>query len=187
MLYDTDVKKGKRFTAKRLVFCAAAVALGTVLSNVKLFHFPTGGSITLLSMLIACLPGYWYGLTTGIVTGIAYGALQLIVDPYVLHPMQVIVDYFLAFGAFGLSGLFMNAKHGLIKGYLAAVLGRYVFVVISGWIFFGMYAWEGWNPLAYSLVYNGIYIFSEAAVTVLLLFLPPVKNAMARVKKLALE
>ena len=48
-----------RLTPKKLAFCAVAVALGVVLSNVKLFHFPTGGSITLLSMLVVCLPGYW--------------------------------------------------------------------------------------------------------------------------------
>lgn len=177
----------KKVTPKKLVFCAAAIALGTVLSNIKLFHFPTGGSITLLSMLIICLPGYWFGLGAGLLTGVAYGALQLIIDPYVLYPMQVVVDYFLAFGALGLSGLFANAKHGLVKGYVAAVLGRFVFVTISGWIFFGEYAWEGWNPLAYSLAYNAIYIFSEAAITIMILLLPPVKNAMASVKKLALE
>lgn len=177
----------KKVTPKKLVFCAAAIALGTVLSNVKLFHFPTGGSITLLSMLIICLPGYWFGLSAGLLTGVAYGVLQLIIDPYVLYPMQLVVDYLLAFGAFGLSGLFTNAKNGLIKGYVAGVLGRFVFATISGWIFFGEYAWEGWNPFVYSLVYNAIYIFAEAAVTIIVLLLPPIKNAMSRVKKLAME
>ena len=181
------MSESKKVTPKKLVFCAMAIALGTILSNIKLFHFPTGGSITLLSMLVICLPGYWFGLGAGLLTGVAYGVLQLIIDPYVLYPMQVVVDYFLAFGALGLSGLFSNAKHGLIKGYVAAVLGRFVFVTISGWIFFGEYAWEGWNPLAYSLAYNAIYIFAEAAVTILVLLVPPVKNAMASVKKLALE
>lgn len=181
------MSESKKVTPKKLVFCAMAIALGTILSNIKLFHFPTGGSITLLSMLVICLPGYWFGLGTGLLTGVAYGVLQLIIDPYVLYPMQVVVDYFLAFGALGLSGLFSNAKHGLIKGYVAAVLGRFVFVTISGWIFFGEYAWEGWNPLAYSLAYNAIYIFAEAAITILVLLVPPVKNAMASVKKLALE
>ena len=181
------MSESKKVTPKKLVFCAMAIALGTMLSNIKLFHFPTGGSITLLSMLVICLPGYWFGLGAGLLTGVAYGVLQLIIDPYVLYPMQVVVDYILAFGALGLSGLFSNAKHGLIKGYVAAVLGRFVFVTISGWIFFGEYAWEGWNPLAYSLAYNAIYIFAEAAVTILVLLVPPVKNAMASVKKLALE
>lgn len=176
-----------RLTAKQLAFCAMAIALGTVLSNVKLFDFPYGGSITLLSMLVICLPGYFFGLGAGILTGVAYGVLQLLIDPYVLYPMQLVVDYLLAFGALGLSGLFSNAKSGLIKGYIAAIIGRYVFAVISGWIFFGAYAWEGWNPLPYSLAYNATYIFSEAAITIVILLLPPVKKAMGSVKKMAQE
>lgn len=162
----------KKLSARQLVFCAAAIALGTVLSNIKLFRFPTGGSITLLSMLIVTLPGYWFGLGAGLMTGVAYGVLQLLIDPYVLFPAQLIVDYLLAFGALGLSGLFYSKKHGLAKGYVTGILGRYLFAVISGWIFFGTYAWEGWNPFFYSLVYNGIYIFSEAAVTIIIIMLP---------------
>lgn len=174
----------KKLSVKQLVFCAVSIALGTVLSNIKLFHFPTGGSITLLSMLIICLPGYWFGLGAGLMSGVAYGVLQMLIDPYILFPAQLVVDYLLAFGALGLSGLFTNAKHGLIKGYIAGVTGRYIFAVISGWIFFGSYAWEGWGALPYSLVYNGIYIFAEAVVTIIVLLLPPVKHAMARIKKM---
>ena len=172
---DGDHKMNRsKLTVKQLAICAMAIALGTVLSNIKLFHFPTGGSITLLSMLVICLPGYWFGLGAGIATGVAYGVLQLLIDPYVLYPLQLVVDYLLAFGALGLSGLFSNAKLGLIKGYIAGVLGRYVFAVISGWIFFGYYAWEGWDPLPYSLAYNAIYIFSEAAKTLVSLSAKPV-------------
>lgn len=180
-------RPGGRLTARQLAFCAMAIALGTVLSNIKLFHFPYGGSITLLSMLVVCLPGYFFGLGTGILTGIAYGVLQLLIDPYVLYPLQLVVDYLLAFGALGLSGLFSSSRNGLIKGYIAAILGRFVFTVISGWIFFGVYAWEGWAPLPYSLAYNASYIFSEAAITIIILLLPPVKKTIASVKKITLE
>lgn len=180
-------KPNGKLTVKQLVFCAMAIALGTVLSNLKLFHFPTGGSITLFSMLIICLPGYFFGLAAGLLTGVAYGILQLLIDPYVLFPMQLVVDYLLAFGALGLSGLFCNARHGLLKGYIAAVLGRYLFAVISGWIFFGSYAWEGWGALPYSLVYNAVYIFAEAVITVIILMIPAVNKGLARIKSIALS
>ena len=183
---DTKTKKS-RLTVKQLAFCAMAIALGTVLSNIKLFDLPYGGSVTLLSMFVICLTGYLFGLGAGIMSGVAYGVLQLIIDPYVLYPMQLVVDYILAFGALGLSGLFTNAKVGLIKGYIAGVLGRYVFSVISGWIFFGEYAWEGWAPLPYSLAYNGSYIFAEAAITIVILAIPAVRNGMARIKAMALS
>ena len=180
-------KRTKKLTIKQLAFCAMSLALGTVLSNIKLFHFPTGGSITLLSMLVICLPGYWFGVGVGVMTGVSYGLLQLLFDPYVLYPTQLIVDYILAFAALGLSGLFagQNIKNGLIKGYVVGVLGRFVFAVISGWIFFGSYAWEGWGALPYSIVYNAIYIFAEAAITVAILFLPPVKKVMGQIKGMA--
>lgn len=186
-LKQTKKKATTKLTAKHLAFCAMAIALGTVLSNIKVFSFPTGGSITLLSMLIICLPGYFFGLGAGILTGIAYGVLQLMIDPYVLYPAQLVVDYFLAFGALGLSGLFCNKKYGLYKGYITAVLGRFAFAVISGWIFFGAYAWEGFSPFTYSLAYNAIYIFAEAAVTLIILAIPAVNKALAYVKKLATE
>lgn len=178
-------RNSKKLSVKQLVFCAAAIALGTILSNIKLFHFPTGGSITLFSMLIVVLPGYWFGLGAGLMTGVAYGILQMLIDPYILFPAQLCLDYLLAFGALGLSGLFTHSKNGLIKGYIAGVFGRYVFVVLSGWLFFGAYAWEGWNALPYSLVYNGIYVFSEAALTVVVLLLPPVRSAIQRLAKMA--
>lgn len=183
---DARLRRNRILTVTQLTCCAAAIALGTLLSNIKLFHFPTGGSITLLSMLVICLPGYWFGLGAGVMTGIAYGILQMLIDPYILFPAQLIIDYLLAFGALGLSGLFSNAKNGLFKGYLAGILGRYMFAVLSGWIFFGMYAWEGWAPLPYSLIYNGIYIFSEAAVTLVILSLPPIKKALLQIKKAVL-
>ncbi len=176
-----------RITAKQMAFCAMAIALGTVLSNLKVYSFPFGGSVTLLSMLIICLPGYWFGLEAGLITGMAYGVLQLIIDPYVIHPVQLLMDYIFAFGALGLSGLFTDKKNGLLKGYCAGILGRWIFTALSGWIFFAEYAWEGWHPLPYTLAYNGCYIFAEAAITYLLLAIPYVRKTFARVKQIALQ
>lgn len=170
---------------KRLVFCAMGVALAMVTSMLKIYSFPFGGSVTLFSMLFICLIGYFYGPATGIMTGIAYGVLQFLVEPYIYAPIQVLVDYPLAFGALGLSGFFWKSKNGLIKGYLLGILGRYFFAVISGWIFFGEYAWEGWGALPYSLAYNGAYIFAEAAVTIVILLIPAVSKAIANVKAMA--
>lgn len=179
--------KAKRMGTKQLVFCAVAIALAMVASMLKIYSFPFGGSVTLCSMLLICLIGYLYGPTTGLLTGVAYGILQFIVEPYIYFPMQVIVDYVLAFGALGLSGFFYKSKNGLVKGYLLGVAGRYVFAVISGWLFFGEYAWEGWGALPYSLVYNGCYIFAEAALTAVVLCVPAVAKAFGQVKELALN
>lgn len=167
---------------RKLVFCAMCIALASVTSMIKVYEFPFGGSVTLCSMLFAVLPGYFYGFSTGLISGIAYGVLQFILGPYVLTPIQVIVDYPLAFGALGLSGLFASAKGGLYKGYVAGCIGRWFFAFLSGWIFFGEYAWEGWNPAVYSAVYNLIYIAAEAVLTLIILAIPAVYQAVRRIK-----
>lgn len=181
-----DAKRRRGLSVRQLTFCAMSIALATVLSNIKLLHLPTGGSITLFSMLIACLPGWFFGAGAGLLTCTAYGILQLLCGPYVLYPLQLLIDYPLAFGALGLSGLFTHAKHGLIKGYLVGVIGRYFFVSLSGALFFGAYAWDGWAVLPYSLVYNGIYLFAEAALTILLLSIPPIREGIRRIRSMFL-
>ena len=154
-------------TTRILVFSAMCIALASITSMIKVFEFPTGGSITLASTLFAVLPGYFFGPAVGIVSGFAYGILQFFLG---------------AFAAFGLSGFFASKKYGLHIGYLAACVGRWFFAFLSGWIFFGEYAWEGWNAAAYSAVYNIIYIAGEAVVVLILISIPAVADALNRVK-----
>lgn len=175
-----------KFKTKHLVFSAVAMALAMITSFLKLFEAPMGGSVTLFSMLFICCIGYWYGLRTGIMTGVAYGLLQLISDPYIISLPQMITDYILAFGALGLSGIFCNKKNGLVKGYIVGVLGRYLFAFLSGLIFFGMYAeGSGMSAPVYSLAYNGSYLGCEAAITLIVLAIPAVNKAFVRVKQMA--
>lgn len=179
--------KKKKIDAKKLTFAAAAIALAVVTSFIKIVHFPMGGSITLFSMLFVVLIGYWYGPAVGIMAGVAYGLLQLIIDPYILSLPQLLIDYPFAFGALGLSGFFSSKKHGLILGYLAGILGRYFFAFLSGVIFYGVYAADwGMSPIPYSLAYNGIYIGAEGAITVAVLLVPAVSKALSQVKTQAL-
>lgn len=175
----------KKFNAKQVAFSAAAVALATFLSNVKLFHMPMGGSITLFSMLFVTLTGYWFGIRVGLCAATAYGVLQLAFGPYIIHPLQLVVDYVFAFGALGLSGLFKGKKYGLNIGYWVAIFGRLMFSFLSGMIFFASAA-EEYNmflPL-YSLLYNGGYIVGEAILTTGLLAIPPVRKAIEKIGKL---
>ena len=178
--------KGKKLTAKQLAFSAMAIALAMVTSMLKIINMPMGGSVTLFSMLFIVLIGYWYGLGAGLTTAIAYGILQLIIDPYIISFPQMLIDYVLAFGALVLSGIFSKSKHGLMKGYLIGVLGRYFFSFLSGWIFFATYAPEFFNSaVVYSLAYNGAYIGLEALITLILIALPPVNKALGYVKEIA--
>ena len=172
-------------SVKVLVYSAMCIALASITSLIKVFEFPTGGSITLASTLFAVLPGYFFGPVVGILAGFAHGIFQFALGPYILTPVQVFLDYGLAFAAFGLSGFFCNQKFGLHKGYIVACLGRWFFSFLSGWVFFGEYAWEGWNPAAYSAVYNIIYIAGEAVVVLILISIPAFSDAINRVKAMA--
>ena len=187
ILISTLAGKKKKVNAKQLAFAAGALALAIVTSYIKLFHLPMGGSVTLFSMFFVTLIGYWYGPTVGIMAGVAYGLLQMILDPYIISLPQMLIDYPFAFGALGLSGLFSEKKNGMIIGYIVSVFGRFVFAVLSGVIFFGMYAPEGMSPLVYSVSYNGAYLAAEAAITIILLCVPAVKKALATVKTQALN
>jgi thiamine transporter len=185
--YFTSKGQKSNFQTKQIVFCGVGLALAIVTSYIEVYSFPFGGSVTLMSMLFICFIGYLYGPKTSIPVAIAYGILQLILKPYIYHPVQVIFDYPLAFGALGLSGFFYKSKYGLLKGYIIGIVGRWIFASVSGYVFFAEYAWDGWNPIAYTLAYNGAYIFTEAAVTILLLLLPVVNIAFGQVKKMAVE
>lgn len=187
-LFIRSRKESNPLSTKQLVFSAAAMALGIVTSMIKFFDLPMGGSITLFSMLFIVLIGYWYGPTVGIMTAVAYGLLQFVIEPVFYSVPQMIVDYPLAFGALGLSGFFQNSKHGLIKGYILGVLGRYVFAFLSGLLFFAAYAeGSGMSAPVYSLAYNGFYLIPEAIVTLIIIAIPAVDKALKHVKKMACE
>ncbi len=180
------------FSAKRLSFCAVAIALGFAASCVKLLTLPWGGSVTLCSMLFIAMIGYWYGPKTGIAAGFAYSLLQFLQDggAYVLSPLQACLDYIFAFTALGLSGFFRQKKNGLVKGYLFAILARGLLHAIGGFLYWMDYMPESFpKSLAflYPFAYNYSFILSEGAFSILLLSLPPVKNAVARVAALARE
>jgi thiamine transporter len=140
-----------------LTEAALAVALSFVLGFVVLFRMPFGGSVSLemIPLIILALRQGW---KVGVVAGAAFGLLYLAIDFYVVHPVQLILDYPLAFGALGLAGLFKPTVQGAILGATVAVLARFACHFLSGVVFFASVAPEGWNPYLYSAAYNATYL-----------------------------
>jgi len=99
------------FRTKILAEIVAFVAASTALSYVKVFSLPQGGSVTAGSMV----PVIWLSLRRGPKIGIfgctLYGLVQLAVEPFVYHPVQVLLDYPIAFGALGLAGFFQKRPY----------------------------------------------------------------------------
>lgn len=174
--------KVKQYGVKALTYSSLAIAVGTVLSLLKV-GLPQGGSATLFSMLAITLIGYFYGVRQGVLTGVVFGLIQLIIEPQIWYPVQAILDYPVAFGMLGLSGVFCNKENGLQKGYYLAIISRFIVHTISGVIFFAEYTPEEFSsPLLYSVVYNASYIGVEGLLTNIL-FLTPVVGVFAYLKK----
>lgn len=189
---ESESMQTKAFSTKQLVFSAVALALGFVASYIKIIDMPWGGSVTLCSMLFVTLIGYWYGLKIGLIAGFAYGILQFVQGggSYILSPLQACLDYIIAFAALGLSGLFYKKEHGLLKGYLFAIFTRGLFHSIGGYLYWMDYMPDNFPKsltAVYPIAYNYAYILAEGALTVVILSLPPVINAMSNVKKTATE
>ncbi len=172
----------KKTDVRALTISALMIALATVLGQIKLFEMPQGGSVTLLSILPIVVCGYLLGTRRGIMAGFCVGLLNLIFGPYVIHPVQLLMDYPIAYGALGLSGIARNSRNGLTKGYIIGLIGRYICAVLSGVIFFGAYAPEGFNAWTWSLWYNLTYLAVEGLITIVIINIPPVRNMFTRLK-----
>lgn len=180
----------KKMTTRQMVFCAAALALAFVTSYIKLIGMPWGGSVTLCSMLFIVLIANWYGVQTGILCGLAYGILQFLQEPYVLSFFQVCCDYIFAFAALGVAGFFAKQEHGLLKGYILAVIARGVFHSLGGYLYWMDYMPENFPAslsAIYPIVYNYSYLLAEGVLTVIVISIPAVAKGLAQVKKTALE
>ncbi len=192
MFFQSKKEGAKKFNVRTLVFSAISLAIAYVLSYIQPYKLPWGGSVTLFSMFFITLIGYWYGLKAGLTVALAYSILQFIQSggTYILTPFQVCCDYFFAFTALGLSGLFKEKKNGLLIGYIVAIAARGFFHTLGGYLYWMEYMPEEFPKAlawAYPIIYNYSYIVIEGIVTVIIISIPPVKKALAQVKRLATE
>ena len=103
---------------------------------------------------------------------------------------QVCCDYVLAFAALGLSGLFRKRKNGLLIGYIAAVLARGFFHSLGGYLYWMDYMPENFPQslrTLYPIIYNYSYLLAEGVITVIIIRLPAVSNALERIRKSAVR
>ncbi len=160
---------GTATQTKSIAYAGVCIALSFALSYVKLFSLPQGGSITLASMLPLIIYSYIFGARKGVFAGVIYGVLQCLQSPQIYQPMQVLLDYPIAFACIGLAGVVKNIKWlktPLIKfifGASLACVGRYFAHFLSGYYVFSSWMMEGYTALSWSFVYN-MYIIAELAI-----------------------
>ena len=172
------VSDKRKLSVRMMANASLCIALSFILSYIRLYKMPQGGSITLASMLPLFMFAFAYGVGPGMLTGAAYGLLQFIQDAYFVHPIELLLDYPLAFAMLGLCGLapHISKRFGMIGGILLGVFGRFVCAFLSGVIFFGMYAPEGQHVFVYSAIYNGLYLIPETAICMALAMIPQLQR-----------
>ena len=164
--------------SQRLTETAIMIALGFILSMLKIIDMPFGGSVTAFSMLPVIVIAYRYGTAWGLLSGFAASLLQMLMGlknlTYATSPAAgiaiVMLDYIVAFAVMGLGGIFKGKIKdqglSLAAGTLVVCVLRYLCHVISGCT-----VWEGVSiptsdGLLYSLVYNCAYMVPETIVTI---------------------
>ena len=184
----TIARSKQKWTPQMMANAAICMALSFVLSYIRLFKLPQGGSVTPASLLPIIAFAYYYGSVPGLVVGIAYGFLQMIQDPWIVGAVQAALDYPLAFGCIAFAGVAgdLNRKKGLnelvswIGGVAMVGLGRFICHVLSGVVFFAEYAeGSGLSPLVYSLSYKS-FVFVDLAICLVVVAFPQVRKALAR-------
>ena len=163
------------------------IALFAILQAIPAFKMPYGGSVSLAMVPIVIL-ALLRGPVVGVICGALCGVVDLMFEPYLFHPAQVVLDYPLAYALVGFSGLLStffkkSMQEGkkllsllTIGGAVAiGVTSRLLSHVLSGVIFFSEYAPETQNVWLYSLIYNGTYLLpSLIAVAAVALVVVPI-------------
>ncbi len=164
-------------STRAIVDGAMCVALAFVLSYIRLYRMPTGGSITLASMLPLCIYANRYGVFNGLVACVIYGLLQFIQGGcQVLTWTQVLLEYPIAFGVIAIGGLFKKLPYGILLGCFLRFLCHF---------FASLLFWSEYLPDTYSsnlwvasLIYNGVYMGVDTLICLVLSLLPPVNKTI---------
>jgi thiamine transporter len=149
---------------KGWVEVAVAAALGAILSLIKVYTLPQGGSVT-ATMLPVLFLALWRGPRAGALAGLTLGFLKLTLGPVIVHPAQVLFDYPVPYALLGVAGFFRRLP---ALGALTASLCRLAAHTYSGAVFFASYAPPGVSVWEYSLGYNASYILPEALISIVL-------------------
>ena len=216
-------QKTRRLTLSALMLATATV-LAAICALVPFLHLPFGGGFTVASMLPVVLIAYMYGTKWGFFSAFTYSIIQILLDlmsgkgsllmGYFLPTSDdymgigvaigiLVLDYFVAYTMLGLGGVLRNKMPktpALVLGVIIALGARYAVHIVSGYMFFGMWAeWfftqEGFYAigslilnafsgqilaLVYSAFYNGLYMIPEIVITAIcasgISFVPYIKK-----------
>lgn len=161
------------WTTRMVALGAVCMALSSVLSMIRLYRMPMGGSVTPASMLPVLLFAYLYGAVPGVTLGVLYGLMQFVLGGgSMVGVVPMLLDYPIAFGVLGLCGLcrgIKNERVGLLTGVAVGSFARFLASFLSGWVFYGEYcSYYGFeSPILYSICYNGAFLLPDCLICML--------------------
>lgn len=169
--------------SKRTLFIievAIFTALAFVLDIIPFLSFkiwPQGGSISFV-MIPVFIVAFRWGVKGGLLSGLILGLLKMMIGGYIVHPVQAILDYPVAFTVLGLAGLLAAATQAALKdnntkrfigmvttGVLIGITLRFISHYFAGVVFFGS-GIETMNAWLYSLIYNSSYLIPSFIINV---------------------
>lgn len=156
-----------KMDSRMLSEVAISIALGTVLSQIRIYQMPYGGTVTLGSMIPLFLLTYRRGFKVGAGAGFVYGLIQILLDGMIYHPVSMFLDFPLPFAVVGLAALL---KKQPMIGTVVVFFVRFLSHFTSGVVFWWMYAPEGMSPIVYSAIYNGSYLAAECVITLIFVY-----------------
>ncbi len=162
-----------RILAEATIFIALTIVLKDVLPPI--YRLPQGGSVTVAGLV----PLIWFalrrGVKYGVFAGFIYGLIHAILPgSYVIHPLQGLLDYPLAFASLGLAGISVNRNP--IPGIAVGIVGRFLCSFFSGIIFFSTTI--SVDSVWASAIYNGTYLIPEFVITAIVIFILLKRNLL---------
>jgi thiamine transporter len=168
----------RRTELVRLTEAAVAVALSVLLGSMRLVELPNGGSIALTTMPLLAL-AVARGPRIALLAGACAGAAHAFAGGTIIHPVQWLLDYVLAYAVLAAAGIGRPGipdRSRLAPRIVLAMALHLACVVTSGMIFFAPVA--GSAALAYCLTYNAATVVPETLLAIWLV--PPLVRAVAR-------
>ena len=178
------VSTSGKVSVKAVAESAMLIALAFILSSFAVFKMPSGGSVTIGSMIPIMLVSLKYPFGWSLTVAMCYSILQMMqsfyappTDTLIYYALMIALDYVLAFSVLCLAGpivkMLGNKSALRVRLMIATVICfglRFLCHFVSGIIIWGVYAPKGQPVWLYSLIYNGTYMSLEAVISGCILF-----------------
>ena len=172
-------KSNMRFQTKILAEIIVIAALSAVLYTVRPYTLPFGGSITLGSMVPVIWLAMRRGVYVGFVAGAIFGILALFIDimflgaaSIIATPLQVFLEYPIAFGVLGLAGIFHKKSVGFAEaGVAISIFIKFlIHYLVGAFIWVNVYQFPPeWGQYLWPLIYNGSFLLVEFVISAILI------------------